>query len=789
MCLFIFPMGRHAVYSSGDIIRRIKECMVKRKMFRQLHLTSTDVAREIGIGRTLLSQVINKEMGMTFQEYLAQCRVRYARKQIMQHPEVTLEEIALKSGFAIPSTFYRQYKKEYGHTPHYKRNTDTPHQNTHMTPFQYTGERFADIQMLRYKLPEFEQLSTQQKAYIFYLAEAALWGRDITFDQNYKHNILIRQTLENILISGVLAEADDKEQAASMETYLKQVWFANGIHHHYGCDKFKPAFTPQFFEETLRKALAKNPEATQGAVDDILATLKDAIFNADIDAKRVNRAPDVDLVQTSACNFYDGVTQDEAERYYEAQKTPGDPRPISYGLNSTLCKKDGKLHEDTWHVGGKYGDILAHIVENLNKARAYAENEQQKHIIDILTQYYTTGDLTLFDEFSIEWLKETEGNVDFINGFIEVYGDPLGIKATWEGLVEYKDTEASKRTQLISQNAQWFEDHSPVDPRFKKEKVKGITANAINCAMLGGGEYPSTAIGINLPNADWIRAEYGSKSITITNITSAYNEAAQGSGFYEEFVDDAQTIALIHQYGGQCDDLHTNLHECLGHGSGKLLPGTDPDALKAYGSTIEEARADLFGLYYMADKKMVELGLLPNMEAHKCHYYTYLMNGMLTQAMRIKPGHDIEEDHMRNRALIARWCFAHAQGAVELVQKETTTGDDKVQKKSFVKINDYARLRDLFAQLLAEIQRIKSEGDYDAAKTLVEEYGVKLDPTLHNEILERYATLNIAPYKGFLNPKMEPSFGEDGKITDVTLDYSETMTEQMLRYSREYSVL
>ena len=782
-------MGRHVAHTPDDIVRRLKECMVRRKMFRQLRLTSADIARETGIGRTLLSQVINNKMGMTFQEYLTLCRVKYAHKLMADHPEATIEEIAIKSGFATPSTFYRQYKKVYGHTPHQK---DTHHVNTkdtHMTPFQYTGERFADIQMLRYRLPEFEKLSAHQKAYVFYLAEAALWGRDITFDQNCRHNLLVRQTLETILTSGVLAETNDKEQAAVLETYLKQIWFANGIHHHYGCDKFKPVFTPQFFEEMLRKALTKSPETTQATVDDLLVQLMDTIFNDAIDAKRVNRAPGVDLVQTSACNFYSDVTQEEAERYYEAKKTPGDPSPVSYGLNSTLCKRGGRLYEDTWHVGGKYGETLAHIIDNLNKAKDYTENEQQKHIIDILIKYYTTGDLALFDEFSIEWLKETDGNIDFINGFIEVYGDPLGIKATWEGLVEYKDTEASKRTQLISQNAQWFEDHSPVDARFKKETVKGVTANAINCAMLGGGEYPSTAIGINLPNADWIRAEYGSKSITITNITSAYNEAAQGSGFYEEFVDDTATIQLIHQYGGQCDDLHTSLHECLGHGSGKLLPNTDPDALKAYGSTIEEARADLFGLYYMADDKMVELGLLPNMEAHKCHYYTYLMNGMLTQAMRIKPGHDIEEDHMRNRALIARWCYAHAHGAVELTLKESTDANGNEQKKTFVKINDYAQLRDLFAQLLAEIQRIKSEGDYEAAKSLVEEYGVKLDPTLHNEILERYAKLNIAPYKGFLNPKMVPAFNEKGEITDVTLDYSETMTEQMLRYSKEYSVL
>ena len=780
-------MGRQKVYTSEEIVRQIKECMNKKYMFKHLKLTSTDIANEIGIGRTLLSKVINEEFGMTFQQYLTLCRMKYAKKLIQTHPQTTIEEITLRSGFAATSTFYRQYKKIYGHTPneHFMNSLNHKNNTSNNDSFKYTGERFADIQMLRYKLPEFDTLSGNQKAYIYYLAEATLWGRDITFDQNYKHNLLIRKTLETILTSGALDKAEDREQATALETYLKQLWFANSIHHHYGCEKFKPAFSQKFFENMLRQALPNE-------ADELLSKLTDIIFNDSVDAKRVNRAPGVDLVQTSACNFYDGVTQQEAEQFYAAKKDPQDPHPVSYGLNSTLCKKDGKIYESVWHIDGKYGKTIAHIVDALGHAKEYAENDQQKHVLSLLIRYYTTGDLALFDEFSIEWLKETKGNIDFINGFIEVYGDPLGIKATWEGLVEYKDQEASKRTQLISKEAQWFEDHSPVDPRFKKEKVKGVTANAINCAMLGGGEYPSTAIGINLPNADWIRAEHGSKSITITNITSAYNAAAQGSGFYEEFVDDADTVALIHQYGGQCDDLHTNLHECLGHGSGKLLPSTDPDALKAYGSTIEEARADLFGLYYMADEKMVELGLLPNMEAHRCHYYTYLMNGMLTQAMRIKPGHDIEEDHMRNRALIARWCFAHADGAVELVKKEVTVtspegASENTITKTFVKVNDYARLRTLFAELLAEIQRIKSEGDYEAAKALVEQYGVKLDPTLHQEILDRYATLNIAPYKGFLNPKMTPIFSRNGNITDVILDYSETMTEQMLRYSREYS--
>lgn len=638
-------------------------------------------------------------------------------------------------------------------------------------------ERFADIQMIRYELPGFEELTVQQKAYIYYLAEATLWGRDITFDQYGKYNLTIRKTLEAIY-NNVCAKKNEEEYTDNEKafvTYLKRVWFSNGIHHHYGCEKFKPEFSEVFFKECVN---ALYEEELPMPKQKLLSTLLPVLFDPDVMPKRVNKAEGQDLVQTSSCNFYEGVTQEEVEQYYKAKKDSNDPCPPSYGLNSTLVKKDNKLQEDVWHLNGKYGRQISHIIENLNKAKEYAENDQQKKVITLLVDYYTTGNLRTFDEYSIEWLKELDGRIDFINGFIEVYGDPLGYKAGWEGIVQYKDLEACKRTQTISANAQWFEDHSPVDPRFRKPKVKGVVANAICGAMLGGEEYPATAIGINLPNADWIRAQHGSKSVTITNFTAAYDKAAKGNGFLEEFACDAETVAMIRKYGDKCDDLHTDLHECLGHGSGQLLPGTDPDALKAYGSTIEEARADLFGLYYIADEKMVKLGLVPDMEAHKSNYYTYIMNGILTQCVRIKLGDSIEEAHMRNRALIANWCYEHADGAIELYKEDG---------KTFMRINDYKHLRQLFAKLLAEIQRIKSEGDLAAAQNLVEKYAVELDPTLHEEALTRYKKLNIAPYKGFLNPRMTPVFDNKGNITDVTLDFSETMIEQMLRYSNEYS--
>lgn len=647
--------------------------------------------------------------------------------------------------------------------------------------FKYTDERFADIQMLRYQLPGFEELSAKQKAYVYYLSEATLWGRDITFDQYGKYNLLIRKTLEAIFTEKLQGKEESlSEDGKELVVYLKRVWFSNGIHHHYGCEKFKPGFSEDYFKTIISEMPDdKLPMPKEQLCDTIIPV----IFDDNLFPKRVNKAQGEDLIETSSCNYYDGVTQKEVEEFYGKKKADyAESNQPSWGLNSTLVKKDGKIYEDTWKVGGKYGKTIEHIVDCLSKARQYAENEQQKHIITLLIEYYTSGDLKTFDTYSIEWLKELNGRIDFINGFIEVYGDPLGYKAGWEGIVEYKDEEACKRTQTISTNAQWFEDHSPVAPQFRKAKVKGVVANAVCAAMIGGEEYPSTAIGINLPNAEWIRAQHGSKSVTITNFTSAYNKAAQGNGFLEEYVCDEETIAMIRKYGDKCDDLHTDLHECLGHGSGQLLPGTDSEALKAYGNTIEEARADLFGLYYIADPKMVELGLVPDMEAYKSNYYTYILNGMLTQTVRIKPGHKIEEAHMRNRALIANWCYRHSEGCITLEKRKVDSTE-----KSYIIIKDYSKLRQLFATLLAEIQRIKSEGDYEAAKHLVEEYAVNIDPELHKEMLERYKPLNIAPYKGFINPRMTPVFDANNIITDVKLTYDETLSEQMLRYSKEYS--
>lgn len=645
--------------------------------------------------------------------------------------------------------------------------------------FAFAGERFADLQMLRYRLNGFERLSLQQKKYIYFLAKATLTGRDITTDQFGKYNLSIRKLLERIYVH-YTGDRQSKDFLA-MTVYLKRVWFSNGIYHHYGCEKFQPDFS----ETWLRRAVAETdfdalPNGYRSK-QEMLDTLCPVIFDPDVLPKRVNQADGEDLVLTSACNYYEGVTQQEAEQYYREQRehAQGDELP-SFGLNSKLVKKDGKLQEERYTAEGLYGQAIRKILYWLGKASEVAENDQQRRVIGLLMDYYRTGDLKRFDEYSIEWLRENEGDVDFINGFIEVYGDPLGLKGSWEGIVEYKDEVATQRTRKIADNAQWFEDHSPVDPRFRKAQVKGVSAKVICAAMLGGDEYPSSAIGINLPNADWIRARYGSKSVTIGNLTEAYNQAAQGSGMNEEFVIDEPTRQLIRQYGDLCDDLHTDLHECLGHGSGQLLPGTSPDALKAYGSTIEEARADLFGLYYLADDKLVELGLTPNKEAYKSQYYHYMMNGLMTQLVRIKPGHVIEEAHMRNRALIARWCYAHGDGVVEMVRRDG---------KTYVRINDYERLRQLFARLLAEIQRVKSEGDYEAARQLVEEYGIKVDADLHKEVLERYHQLHIAPYKGFLNPKMTAVTDADGEITDISLDYSESYEEQMLRYSKEYATL
>lgn len=646
--------------------------------------------------------------------------------------------------------------------------------------FAYTDERFADLQMLRYRLAGFSNLSLSQKKYVFFLSKATLVGRDITTDQFGEFNLLIRKTLEAVYTD----EAVDRTTAdfKGMEVYLKRVWFSNGIHHHYGCEKFVPEFSEAWFRKVVA-ALPRDVWERVGytSADALLAVLCPVIFDPAVQPKRVNQAAGEDLVATSACNFYRGVSQQEAERFYAERRDPeaGDEQP-SWGLNSKLVRCDGRLEEELYRTGGLYGAAIKQIVYWLKKAAEVAENDQQRKVIGLLVDYYETGDLRLFDQYSIEWLKEQEGMVDFINGFIEVYGDPLGLKGSWEGLVEYKDMVATRRTETISAHAQWFEDHSPVDSRFRKPQVKGVTAHVICAAMLGGDEYPASAIGINLPNADWIRARYGSKSVTIGNLTEAYNQAAHGNGFDDEFVIDEPTRTAVDRYGDVCDDLHTDLHECLGHGSGQLLPGVASDALKSYGSTIEEARADLFGLYYIADAELVRLGLVPDAKAYESQYYTYMMNGLMTQLVRIKPGHQIEEAHMRNRALIAHWCLEHGKNVVELVKRNG---------KTYVKINDYPALRTLFAQLLAEIQRIKSEGDYEAGKTLVERYAVKVDPVLHEEVLARYRKLNLAPYKGFINPWMKPVEDADGNIIDIELDYTEGYAHQMLRYSREYGLL
>lgn len=661
-----------------------------------------------------------------------------------------------------------------------------------------TNERFADIQMLRYELKGFEDLSLNQKLYIFCLAKATLMGRDITFDQQGKYNLRIRKTLETVYLH---YEGDREcEEFKAFEVYLKRIWFASGIHHHYGCEKFKPGFSEEYFYHLLENIGEELLPIKRGETkEDLMRQLESILFDPEVMPKRVNQTDGEDLVLTSACNFYENVTQEEVERFYAKMKKTDNPNPPSYGLNSKLIKRNSEVVELTWKEDGLYGETIREIVSWLLKAQKYAENEGQKHVIDLLVKFYRTGNLEDFDRYSIAWVEQHEGLVDFINGFIEVYGDPLGMKGTWEGIVEYKDLEATQRTQTISQNAQWFEDHSPVDPRFRKPEVKGVTANVICAAMLGGEEYPASAIGINLPNSNWIRQEHGSKSVTIGNLTDAYNKAAQGNGFRDEFVIDKETVALMNQYADITDDLHTDLHECLGHGSGQLLPNTDPDALKAYGNTIEEARADLFGLYYVADHKLVELGLTPNDEAYKAQYYSYLMNGLLTQTIRIKEGDKIEEAHMRNRALIAWWTLEHAEGAVELVQEEVSyaSAEDALKDaegniittRTYMKVNDYEKLRHLFGDLLAEIQRIKSEGDYEAARQLVEKYAVNIDPALHREILARYKKLNLAPYKGFINPKMTLVFDEEGNPIDVNLDYEESYTDQMLRYSDEYGTL
>ena len=647
--------------------------------------------------------------------------------------------------------------------------------------FDYTVEQFADLQILRYRVPGFENLSLQQKELVYYLTEAALQGRDILFDQNGKYNLRIRRTLEAVY-TGYKGDKNTPDFKA-MEVYLKRVWFSNGIHHHYGSEKFVPGFAPEFFKEAVLSVDASTLPLAEGqTAEQLCDELSPVIFDPTVMPKRVNQAAGEDLVLTSACNYYDGVTQKEAEDFYNAMKDPKDETPVSYGLNSRLVKENGKIQEKIWKVGGLYGQAIDKIVYWLKKAEGVAENPEQKAVISELIKFYETGDLKTFDEYAILWVKDLNSLVDFVNGFTESYGDPLGMKASWESLVNFKDMEATHRTEIISGNAQWFEDHSPVDKQFKKDEVKGVSAKVITAAILAGDLYPATAIGINLPNSNWIRSHHGSKSVTIGNITDAYNKAAHGNGFNEEFVYSDAELQLIDKYADLTGELHTDLHECLGHGSGKLLPGVDPDALKAYGSTIEEARADLFGLYYVADPKLVELGLTPNEDAYKAEYYTYLMNGLMTQLVRIEPGNNVEEAHMRNRQLIARWVFEKgaADKVVELVKKDG---------KTYVVVNDYEKLRELFGELLSEIQRIKSTGDYQSAHDLVESYAVKVDPALHAEVLERYKKLNLAPYKGFVNPKYEAVVDAAGKITDVKVTYDEGYAEQMLRYSKDYSNL
>lgn len=636
--------------------------------------------------------------------------------------------------------------------------------------FDYTVDRFADIEVLRYRVPEFEDLTPQQRILVYYLTEAALAGRDILWDQNGKYNLAIRDMLEGVYTS--FDGDNESSDYKAFEKYLKQIWFANGIHHHYSMDKF----TPEFSREFLLAEVAKLPADKQPAE---LDTLVEVIFNPEVMPKRVNQAEGADLIATSANNLYEGVTQAEVEAYYNALKDTTDATPVSWGLNTRVTKIDGKVVEQPYKIGGLYSDKITRIVDNLNKAKEYAENDAQRAIIEKLVEYYTTGDLKAFDDYSIAWVEDTASQVDFINGFIESYGDPLGMTGSWESIVNFKNQAASHRTEVISGNAQWFEDHSPVDPRFRKDKVKGVSAKVITAAILAGDSYPATPIGINLPNANWIRAAHGSKSVTLENITQAYDEASHGNGFNEEFVIDKETSDLMDKYLFITDNLHTDLHECLGHASGRLLPGVDPDALKAHGSTLEEARADLFALYYLADPKLLELGLLDNPDAYKAEYYKYILNGMMTQLMRIEPGKDVEEAHMRNRQLISMWAYekGKADNVIELVKRDG---------KTYIQINDYEKLRALFGELLGEIQRIKSEGDYEAGRDLVETYAVKVDPELHKEVLERYATLDIAPYKGFVNPVYTPVLDKDGKITDVTISYDEEYIPQMLRYSKEY---
>ncbi|NCB68171.1 MAG: dihydrofolate reductase [Bacteroidia bacterium] len=647
--------------------------------------------------------------------------------------------------------------------------------------FNYQVDKFADVEILRYRVPDFEQLTLKQKEMIYYLTQAALEGRDILYDQNHKNNLTIRRTLEAVYEN---YKGDrNSEEFAALTTYLKQVWMGNGIHHHYSEEKFTPAFSKAFFETAVNQTDAKLlPLLENETAAQLVARISPVIFDPTLYPKRTNQEPGVDLILTSANNYYEGVTQAEVENFYAKMKDPNDNTPVSYGLNSKLVKENGKLVEKTYKVGGMYSAALERIVGWLEKAAAVAENDKQREVIETLIAFNRNGDLKTFDEYAIKWVQDVESQIDFINGFTETYGDPLGMKASWESLINFKNIEATKRTQIISDNAQWFEDNSPINPEFKKEKVKGVSAKVITAAMLGGDCYPSTPIGVNLPNSNWIRRDYGSKSVTIENITEAYDQASLGSGFAEEFMWSQVELERAKKYGSLTNNLHTDLHECLGHGSGKLLPGIDPDALRAYGSPVEEARADLFGLYYMGDKKAVELGLLPDAEAYKAAYYQYIMNGLMTQLTRIQPGKNIEQAHMRNRQLIASWVYekGKADKVVELKKRDGET---------FVVVNDYEKLRGLFGELLTEIQRIKSTGDYEAAKTMVETYAVKVNQEIHTEVLDRYKKLNLAPYRGFVNPVYTLVTDKNGKVTDVKISYDENYVDQNLRYSKEYSAL
>ncbi|WP_449560052.1 dipeptidyl-peptidase 3 family protein [Millionella massiliensis] len=644
--------------------------------------------------------------------------------------------------------------------------------------FQWQIDRFDDINVLRYQVPDFDSLTPRQKEFIYYLSQAAVSGRDILFDQNCKYNLPVRRTLEAIYTT----YTGDKNSAdwKAFEKYLKKVWFANGVHHHYSGDKFKPEFSADYFDALLATTPAEKLGDIQGT---LLDTVKLVIFDPNLYPKRVDQTAGIDMLAASACNYYSGVTQKEAEAFYTALTDTTDKTPVSYGLNSQLVKdKNGKIVERVWSADGMYGPAIREVVKWLELAATVADTPEQEAYTRTLIEYYKTGDLKLFDQYNVAWVEDTKSTVDYVNGFIENYGDPLGYKASWESTVNFKDFEATKTTQIISNNAQWFEDHSPIDPQYRKPQVKGVSAKVITVAMLGGDCYPSTPIGINLPNADWIRRDHGSKSVTIANITAAYDAAAAGNGFAEEFILRPEDRELRAKWGAVGNNLHTDLHECLGHGSGQLAPGTKGDELKNYGSTLEEARADLFALYFMDDPKMVELGVIPTLDVAKAEYNNYMMNGLMTQLTRIEPGKNIEEAHMRNRALVAGWVYEHgkADRVVEFVQENG---------KTYVVVNDYEKLRGLFGELLKEIQRIKSEGDFEAGMKLVEDYGVKVDPTLHAEVLKRYAALDIAPYSGFVNPRYVPVLDENGKIKDVKIEYPMDYVEQMLTYSSDYSFL